>query len=253
VYVRGQDDLDDYFSKVIFKNAMDIFCVSPLFVEIIARYTSDSKIFKIKPMISFCLSDSIGEGKRNKEKECRVLFLGRVEKEKGIWDVLSSLQLLLNRGFSVTLDVVGGGSELEKCIEYCINNDIYNNVFFHGPVSETERIKSYYQGATLFVNASYSEGFPRTIYEAMLFKVPVITTFVGGIPGLMSDKTNCFKINCSNSVELADMILYVYENEDVSNAIVEKAYKLVCEELDDSKLSHSEALYNRIIGRDYVR
>ena len=52
---------------------------------------------------------------------------------------------------------------------------------------------------------TWTEGFPRVLYEAMSHALPCLTTMVGGIPSRMQDGKNCYalKVREANSIVAA--------------------------------------------------
>jgi glycosyltransferase involved in cell wall biosynthesis len=67
-------------------------------------------------------------------------------------------------------------------------------------------LRGLFDATDLFVLPTYREGFPRVLLEAMAFGVPVLTTFVGGIPSLMNDGVNCLRIPVRDAEGLAKVM-----------------------------------------------
>ena len=63
-----------------------------------------------------------------------------------------------------------------------------NSISFFGEVGFGPDLFKIYNSSDLFVLPSMTEGSPRVILEAMAFKIPVISTTVGNIPFLLSNK-----------------------------------------------------------------
>ena len=63
-----------------------------------------------------------------------------------------------------------------------------------------------YEAADFFVLPTHHEGFPRVLYEAMINAMVIVTTFVGGIPGLMKNGENCIEIPLKSPKVIADAI-----------------------------------------------
>ena len=95
-----------------------------------------------------------------------------------------------------------------------------------GPKPNAE-IQKYYAGADVFVNPSYSEGFPRVIIEAMSAGLPVVVTDVGGTKDILPDEQK----------------KYLMDKDDVSG-FRDKVLELVCKQDECKKLS--------MINRKYV-
>lgn len=108
-----------------------------------------------------------------------VLYLARVEKEKGIYIALDVFAELKQRHPELCFTVVGGGSELEPAKAYATEKGL-TNVNFTGPLTGQELVNQY-QSADLYLFTSYHEGMPTSVLEAMCFGLPVVTRPVGGL------------------------------------------------------------------------
>jgi len=140
-----------------------------------------------------------------------VLFLGRMEKEKGP-------ELVLRTWKESSLDektqllMVGGGSALNSL---CALHGQMNlkNVVITGMVPQN-RVSQCFRLADIFCFPTLrKEGLPYNILEAMSSALPVITTPMGGIPSAVDEKVGRFiKPDPAN---LADMILGLLENDEL--------------------------------------
>lgn len=102
---------------------------------------------------------------------------GRLEPEKRVEDILMALGKIAHSYPSVGLVVVGEGSERRKLEKLAAKLNLSSRVLFMGEqgTSAWGLMKS----ANVFVQASAYEGYGRTLIEAALAKVPIITTDVG--------------------------------------------------------------------------
>lgn len=132
------------------------------------------------------------------------LFVGRLNIEKGILDLIDACIILNKRNVDFTLDIIGFGS-LESEIKELINNyNLNKHINFVGSLPYKDVLK-YYQKNSIFIlptNADY-EGFPRVILEAWSYGMPVITTDVGGIKGLGKNNKNLIFVDRKDSNSIA--------------------------------------------------
>ena len=108
-----------------------------------------------------------------------ILYLGRVEREKGIYISLDVYKLLQQRHPNLQFTVVGNGSELEAAKCYAREKGI-NNITFTGALTG-KALSEQYQKADLYLFTSFHEGMPTSVLEAMCFGLPVVTRPVGGL------------------------------------------------------------------------
>lgn len=108
-----------------------------------------------------------------------ILYLGRVEKEKGIYISLDVYSLLQENHPNLKFTVVGGGTELERAKRYAKDKGI-KNITFTGTLSG-QALADQFQHADLYLFTSFHEGMPTSVLEAMCFGLPVVTRPVGGL------------------------------------------------------------------------
>ena len=150
---------------------------------------------------------------RGEEKKYDIIFAARLEKNKGIIELLKAVKLLKehsnilqssfdrlkhgqetiprqNVGMSIRLLIVGSGSLKKELIDFVKANGLKEHVFFSGWLANLEDMARAYSSAKIFVNPSYNEGGPRVVLEAMACGVPVITTKVGLMLDIIKDSEN---------------------------------------------------------------
>ncbi len=135
----------------------------------------------------------------------RILYVGRIEAAKGIRELLRAAGSIERSGLPLELDLVGSNLEADRFRSEAERAGS-PLVRFHGVISDRSRLRRLFDAADLFVLPTYSEGFPRVLLEAMAFGVPVLTTFVGGIPSVMRDGENCLEIPVRDADGLAAVI-----------------------------------------------
>lgn len=152
-----------------------------------------------------------------------VLFVGRIEPLKGIDVLMYAIKIIheKNKDLKVCLWIVGGdisqkakyrSSELKKLEQLRKILDITTEVKFIGRTTQ-EKLPYYYNASEVVVIPSHYESFGMAALEAMACGIPVITTNVAGISGIL-DKTHDPLITSSNNpLLLASQIEYLLKNE----------------------------------------
>lgn len=145
--------------------------------------------------------------KRSKTK--RMLFVGRIETPKGIYELLWALKKL--RDMDIHLYVMGPFMKNEKEIRaLCDKYGISDKITFLGIILGDERFK-YFANADIFVLPSYSEGLPLSILEAMAFGMPVVATDVGAISEVVK-KNNGILVRPKDADELSKAIRRIIDS-----------------------------------------
>jgi glycosyltransferase involved in cell wall biosynthesis len=176
----------------------------------------------------------------------RLLFVGRVEPSKGITELLDALVALRDSERSVEVHLVGWAAELEHYRGEAARLGLENVVVFHGVVKDRARLRALYMESDLFVFPTHTEGFPRVLYEALAFGVPILTTFVGGIPALMRHEENCLEIPVKDAAGLACVLTRALDDPDLREKIAAGGYETIRAFLDPARPSHAKQVADAV-------
>ena len=148
-----------------------------------------------------------------------VLFLSNLQKTKGFWDVLYSLNSVIQKHNKVKYIFAGGWIGLEdmvKCKKYMKQQMIGDYVDFKGLVTGKDKIRLL-QNADIFAFPTYypMEGHPWVIVEAMAAGLPIITTDQGCIKESVIDGDNVFIVPYKTPDAIAEKILYLIEHPEI--------------------------------------
>lgn len=105
-------------------------------------------------------------------KEKRIVFVGRLESLKNIYELCSSIMNLNHNGYSIQLDVVGDGPELAR-LNNLVQNDSHQCIFLRGRVNNPYAVMA---SADLIVLPSKLEGFPTVLLEALILGKPILAS-----------------------------------------------------------------------------
>lgn len=117
-------------------------------------------------------------------QENRLVCVGRLCPQKGQLLLLQAIGRLKEKGIICILTLVGDG-ELREEIEHLAEKlDIKEQIKITGWASSDE-VKQQITQAKLMVMPSFAEGLPVVIMESLALGIPVISTYVAGIPELV--------------------------------------------------------------------
>jgi sugar transferase (PEP-CTERM/EpsH1 system associated) len=112
--------------------------------------------------------------------------VGRLVPIKDHATLLKAAEILISRGMSVYVLLVGSGPELAKHQEFVAASPrLSGRVVFAGAVSDVPALLN---AMDVFVLPSLSEGMSNTVLEAMASSLPVVATRVGGNPELVEEE-----------------------------------------------------------------
>jgi len=122
------------------------------------------------------------------EKEYDLIFVGRLEPNKGIELLLEAIKNLKSQIPSLKCLIVGDGPLKKKLLHYC-TTALQANATFYGRAINLREIAELMNKSKILIMPSYNEGGPRVVLEAMACGVPVLATNVGLVPDL-ADKNS---------------------------------------------------------------
>ncbi len=217
----------------IFQRADAVICVSEFERRLILKDfgVSESKVHVIPNGIN---PDEFARVEKKRRGSARtILYVGRIEKYKGLDFVVAALRLLPD---NFVLEVVGKGPYKSKIVRLAKRLGVANRVRFHQDLSRRELIEKY-ASADVLVLLSRHEAYGIVVAEALACKTPCVVANTSALSEWVDD-ANVFGIDYPIDVkELADLIERASEVEvrgvelpgwdDVARKIVELYEKLV--------------------------
>lgn len=174
------------------------------------------------------------------ENDFVLLFSGRINREKGISELLDAI-LSIKEFSNIKLLVIGssfyGGSSTEDRFINSLKEKtgcISNRIFFTGFIPY-DKMPDYLSIANVSVIPSiWDDPFPTTVLEAQAMGLPIITTKRGGIPEEVSEENAILLNTDEHFVEnLANAILDLYQHPEKRDAMAKAS-------LERSKLFDKE-------------
>lgn len=199
--------------------------LSPDFVN--SKYISDSIVSE-----QYALKNRV----YNVGDTLKLLFIGRLEPEKGLLDLINSVNLI-NKEIPVTLSIVGEGISKPEAESLVEKLGLDNRITFLGYVPFGENLFNIYNSHDILMISSYSEGLPKIINEARAFSIPVISTKVGGIADELKDEETCLFVSPGKPQQLADAAIRLYSDKTL--------YNLICKNLGEEFQGNSLQYWSR--------
>lgn len=161
-----------------------------------------------------------------------LLYTGRLILSKGLLLIVEAIAPLIKQGFALEFHLAGGepfgeNSVTNEIIEHAKKHGIADALVFHGMKKIGEELNSIYRMADIFITASTgSEGFPRTIWEAMANSLPVIATRVGSIPFYLKDQEDAILIEPKKIAEIREAVLCLINNKPLRIKLIKNGFEL---------------------------
>lgn len=188
----------------IYKNSNIILSPSDFYKNFISKfYFIDKKMIKVLPNFVdtniFFPNDSISKYKK------RILFIGRLEKQKNIFSILKSIS---NSDYQ--LDILGTGSLKLKIIKFAIKNNC--NIHFIAEKYSNNEIPQLLNKYKFFILFSLYEGNPKVLLEAMSCGLCAITSNTYGINNIINNFNNGIMLNLNDYSSILSKISMLDEH-----------------------------------------
>ena len=157
------------------------------------------------------------------EKKGYILFVGRLHRVKGV-DVLMEAAAEVLKKKKIHFLIVGTGEEEGRLREIVRSKKIESYVHFKGKKSG-EDLRKLMGEAEVLVLPSRSEAFPLTVVEALAAGTPVIASRVGGVAEIIRNEREGLLVPPEDPKALAEAILYLMENRELREELMENARK----------------------------
>ena len=141
-----------------------------------------------------------------------LIAVGRLEPEKRIEDILAALNLVATHYPMVGLFIVGNGSERGRLERMARSLGLEEKVLFLGHRSDAWGLM---RSAQAVIQASAYEGYGRTLIEAALARVPLITTDVGIVGEVFKGYEDVLSVPVADPTALSLAIVGFIEDNSV--------------------------------------
>lgn len=230
------------FSRSLFKKIASMTAVS----ESAAKFVSDWSGQKITIVPNYIKISDFESYKNISRDKNTILYLGRLEKRKGVKYLLKAFSELARRDSKVKLIIAGDGSERDKLESWVKDNNV-PRVNFLGSVSEDKKIKLLKQ-ATLYCSpAIYGESFGVVLLEAMASGTPVVA---GNNPGYACVMKDTGLISLTNPKDIDDFsrrLELLLRDEGIRQKWLDWAREYVKQFDSNLVISQYEDVYKKVV------
>ncbi len=150
----------------------------------------------------------------------KILYLGRLDRRKGLIELLNAMPLVRKEIPDAMLIVVGRGPLENDCRKLVTDLDLTDSVIFRG-YAKQEEIPSYYASCELYCSPALGgESFGIVLLEAMAIGKPVIASKIPGYDRVIIDGYNGLFINPYDRNDVAEKIVSVMKSPELRNRLV---------------------------------
>lgn len=181
--------------------------------------------------------------------EPRVLFLGRLDPEKNVDNLLKAVAMLPKK-LNTQVEIVGDGGERKNLEKLALELGIAKQVKFLGHITEHELPKAY-ERATVFAMPSIAELQSIATMEAMASGRPVVAADAMALPHLVHDGDNGYLFQPDNVQEFSDKLSKILTADQAElDRLSENSLYLIQAHDIERTLAIFEGLYRGDQGAD---
>ncbi|SJM90052.1 Glycosyl transferase, group 1 [Crenothrix polyspora] len=219
-----------------------VIALSDEWADFLGQYAPRADIYVVPNSVRL---DLVSDHK--KEVEGRILFLGRAEERKGIFELLAAIAQLKSSWPAIKL-VIAGDGDLTVVQRKAEALGIVKNIEILGWIKGDQKNEEL-QCASIFTLPSYTEGLPMSMLEAMSAGKAIVVTPVGGIASVVNDQINGLLIPPGDASALAAALGRLLGDKQLRSQLGANARNTIADRYSSpivlEKLSH---LYDELSG-----
>lgn len=193
--------------------AIDVLGFAPANVAVIRNWTATRELLEI--------------GARRaprRDSPTRLLFLGWLERDKGIFELLEACRQLAG-GRRFALDVAGEGNASAEARAFVARHGLHDRVYFHGWLRGPE-LHAALARADVLVLPSWAEGLPNAMVEAMAAGLAVVVSAVGGIPELITDRRSGMLVEPHDAASLVRALGETLDDRQLRERMAREGHRI---------------------------
>jgi colanic acid/amylovoran biosynthesis glycosyltransferase len=157
---------------------------------------------------------------RPRPERFEIFTLGQLQPAKGYPILIDAVGRLMNysnakcSNTTIRLRIAGGGADHDPLRQQIKKLGLERNIELLGPCSQ-QRVQQLYRETDLFALASFAEGVPVVLMEAMAMEIPCLATWITGIPELIRHGEDGWLVPPSDAEALAEAIALLIDDPEL--------------------------------------
>jgi glycosyltransferase involved in cell wall biosynthesis len=202
-----------YVTLSLLKRAKAIIAVSNFTAKALRVHgVSDVKIFVSGNAVNVNFISNVEP--INAEKSYDGVFVGRIAKEKGVFDLLNVWKRVVEKKKGAKLLIIGSGLEVQAVKEAVVKLNLENKVFLRGRCSDRE-LCGLLNSSKVFVFPSLFEGWGIAVAEALACGLPVVAYDIPALREVFGKCKGVFLVPVKNIEYVVSTVLKILNlNED---------------------------------------
>ncbi len=222
------------------KKADKIIVISDFEKKQVSKMIAPRKM-KNMTVINNGVIDRVNEYKKIKPKKNSFVFIGRLVRDKGVFELIEAFRKVVEKYPEARLNIYGEGEDAKLCREAAKG---CSGIVFHGYTDEPLRVLA---ENDCFVLPSYHEGLSLSLLEAAMMEKTIIASNVEGNLAVIKDRKTGLLVPVEDSEKLAEKMLEVVEDRGFARELAKNAREYYEENFDFDKVFVEKMLplYNK--------
>lgn len=216
-----------WFLIFIYKRANKVRSLNPYMTQKLYNSGIKNNVTEIFNRVNLQLFNQIKTDFQAQNESINIVSVGRFVKEKNYENLIKYLS---RSDIKFHLTLIGGGELKTKYLELIQDLNQHENFTLIDWIDQKDFI-SILINSDIYIQSSISEGMPRTIVEAMALQMPIISTKVGSIEGVIENEVNGLLVSIRED-EIIGAILRLYNSESLRSELAHNARKNVIEKYE---------------------
>lgn len=236
-----------FFINSVLKMADKIVCQSSFWKNyFIKNNVNQNKLYVVENWVDdLKIKESIGldypKFKGKNKETFKIVFVSRIEKAKGVDDIIA-LAKQLNNNLDFSIFVYGAGSYQEEFVKSIKSNQLEDVIHFKGWLDKDKMMKTI-NSHHLAIFPSQTEGYPNSLLDYIFAKIPIIASDIPMVKAVGDEHMVYFKHGNQN--ELGEKVCDIINNYPV---YLLKAEKLYSEKFENNNLKKALFKFNLILN-----
>ncbi len=197
----------------------------------------ENKTFIIPNGIDDFWLNNTPKNSKKLDNKIKLIYAGRIDKNKNITTTQGAMEILRQKGYDVSLTVVGKVADKKEFDKICKDKNTQ-----YIPAMPKEDLIKLYRGHDIFVMPSHTESFGLVYAEAMSQGLPVIYTKGQGFDCQFEESVVGFHVKSDNILSVAEGIEKIIKSYDfISKNVVNASQKFNWDKLVKGYLN----IYNK--------
>lgn len=177
----------------------------------------------------------------------RMLFVGRLDKEKGLVFLIEALPAILAAVPDARLSLVGSGTEVEALQSAAREHGVAHAVEFHGKVPHDEVVRFMARAAVQVLPSVWCENSPLTCYESLLAGLPMAASNIAGLPAMVRPGETGILFEPRDPADIAARLIELFQDPAHHASLVAGTKRAVEQYSKAAHLERLEAVFQEAL------